>query len=203
MHVNSILKCYFNKKDLQNNRLCDFIGDTLDKGLLIIYTGNGKGKTTAAIGSAIRAVGQGLKVIMLQFIKGSWKYGELESLKRLKPDFEIQPLGKGFVGANSKLGEEEVQGNISKSWERAKEAIASDRYDMVILDEVNYVIDYGLLPVEEVVTVLEKRPKRLHVIMTGRNVHERVVEKADLVTEMREIKHPYSQGIKAQKGIEF
>jgi cob(I)alamin adenosyltransferase len=101
------------------------------------------------------------------------------------------------------LSEEEVQENISQSWERAKDAIFSDRYEMVILDEINYAIDYGLLPVEEVVTVLEKRPKRLHVIMTGRNVHDRVVEKADLVTEMREIKHPYSQGIKAQKGIEF
>ncbi|MDR4505879.1 MAG: cob(I)yrinic acid a,c-diamide adenosyltransferase [Candidatus Scalindua sp.] len=175
----------------------------MENGLLIVYTGNGKGKTTAAIGSAVRAVGQGCRVLMLQFIKGSWKYGELESAKRLQPDFEILPLGKGFVGANSKLDEKEVQENISKSWSRAKDAILSDRYDMVILDEINYVIGYGLIPVEEVVTVLEKRPKRLHVIMTGRNVHERVVEKADLVTEMREIKHPYSRGIKAQKGIEF
>lgn len=175
----------------------------MKNGLLIVYTGNGKGKTTAAIGSAIRAIGQGFRVLMIQFIKGSWKYGELVSMKRLKPEFEIMPLGKGFVGANSKLDEKDVQDNISKSWSRAKNAIQSDSYDMVILDEINYVIDYGLIPVEEVVTVLEKRPKRLHLIMTGRDAHERVVEKADLVTEMREVKHPYAQGIKAQKGIEF
>ncbi len=203
MYVNSILKCTFHKKGLQNNRLCDFIVGTLDKGLLIVYTGNGKGKTTAAIGSAIRALGQGFRVLMLQFIKGSWKYGELVSMKRMQPDFEILPLGKGFVGANSKMDEKEVQENVSQSWTRAKDAINSKSYDMIVLDEINYVIDYGLLPVDEVVTVLEKRPERLHIIMTGRNAHERVVEKADLVTEMREVKHPYSQGIKAQKGIEF
>ncbi|MDR4497005.1 MAG: cob(I)yrinic acid a,c-diamide adenosyltransferase [Candidatus Scalindua sp.] len=170
---------------------------------MIIYTGNGKGKTTAAIGSAMRAVGQGFSVLMLQFIKGAWKYGELESVKRLQPDFEILALGKGFVGSNSKLDDSEVKENISKSWERAKSAILSDRYDMIILDEINYVIGYGLLPVEEVLTVLGKRPDRLHIVMTGRDVHERVIEKADLVTEMREIKHPYSKGVKAQKGIEF
>ncbi|MCP5006577.1 MAG: cob(I)yrinic acid a,c-diamide adenosyltransferase [Planctomycetes bacterium] len=203
MHVNSNLKWCFIKKDLQNNHVCDFIDGALDRGLLIVYTGDGKGKTTAAIGSAIRATGQGFRVIMLQFIKGTWKCGELESVKRLQPDFEILSLGKGFVGTCSKLDKEEVQENISKSWARAKEAIFSNSYDMVILDEINYVVDYGLLPVEEVVTALEKRPERLHVIMTGRNVHERVVEKADLVTEMREVKHPYSKGIKAQKGIEF
>ena len=175
----------------------------MSKGLLIVYTGNGKGKTTAAIGSAMRAVGQGLSVLMLQFIKGSWKYGELESVKRMQPDFEIQALGKGFVRSNSKLDDNEVKENISRSWERAKNAIFSDRYDMIILDEINYVIGYGLLPVEEVLTILGKRPERLHIIMTGRDVHERVIEKADLVTEMREIKHPYSKGVKAQKGIEF
>ncbi|MEZ6174949.1 MAG: cob(I)yrinic acid a,c-diamide adenosyltransferase [Candidatus Scalinduaceae bacterium] len=191
------------KKDLQNNCSCDSIYGTVSKGLLIIYTGNGKGKTTAAIGSAMRAVGQGFSVLMLQFIKGAWKYGELESVKRLQPDFEILALGKGFVGSNSKLDDSEVKENISKSWERAKSAILSDRYDMIILDEINYVIGYGLLPVEEVLTVLGKRPDRLHIVMTGRDVHERVIEKADLVTEMREIKHPYSKGVKAQKGIEF
>lgn len=175
----------------------------MKKGLIIVYTGNGKGKTTAAIGSALRAVGQGLYVLMLQFIKGTWNYGEIESIKRLEPDFKIQPLGKGFIHLSSKLDNKEVIENTSQSWERAKNEVLSDKYDMIILDEINYVIDYGLLPVEEMLALLENKPNRLHVILTGRNAHKKVIEKADLVTEMKEIKHPYSQGIKAQKGIEF
>jgi cob(I)alamin adenosyltransferase len=175
----------------------------LKKGLIIVYTGNGKGKTTAAMGSALRAVGQGLRVLMLQFIKGSWDYGELESIKRLEPDFKIQRLGKGFIRSNSKLDDNEIKENIAQSWEFARNEIMSDRYDMVILDEINYVISYGLLPVEEVLKLLVERPERLHIILTGRDAHNKVIDKADLVTEMKEIKHPYSKGIKAQKGIEF
>ena len=175
----------------------------MQNGLIIVYTGNGKGKTTAAMGSALRAVGQGMKVLMLQFIKGTWKYGELESIKRLGPDFKIQPLGKGFIGANSKLDNNEIKENISESWEIASDEIMSDKYDMVVLDEINYVVSYGLLSVEDVLALLDKKPERLHLILSGRDVHERIIEKADLVTEMKEIKHPYSKGIKAQKGIEF
>jgi cob(I)alamin adenosyltransferase len=172
-------------------------------GLIIVYTGNGKGKTTAAMGSALRAIGQGLRVLMLQFIKGSWDYGELESIKRLEPDFTIQRLGKGFIHLKSKQNNKEVIENISQSWERAKAEVLSDKYDMIILDEINYVISYGLLQVEEMLKLLEERPKRLHIILTGRDAHNKVIDKADLVTEMKEIKHPYSKGIKAQKGIEF
>jgi cob(I)alamin adenosyltransferase len=168
-----------------------------------VFTGNGKGKTTAAMGQALRAVGQGLKVLMLQFIKGTWDYGELESTRRLDPDFQIKPLGKGFIRSKSKLNDNEAIENINQSWEQAEKEIFSDKYDMVILDEINYVIDFGLLPVDEMLTLLEKKPKRLHIILTGRNAHEEVIEKADLVTEMVEIKHQYSNGIKAQKGIEF
>ncbi len=175
----------------------------MKKGLIIVYTGNGKGKTTAAMGSALRAVGQGLKVLMLQFIKGSWDYGELDSIKRLEPDFTIQPLGKGFIHLKSKQYDKDVIENISQSWKRAKDEILSDKYDMIILDEINYVISYGLLPVEEMLTLLEKKPKRLHLILTGRDAHKTIIEKADLVTEMKEIKHPFSKGVKAQKGIEF
>ncbi|ODS34653.1 MAG: cob(I)alamin adenosyltransferase [Candidatus Scalindua rubra] len=175
----------------------------LRKGLIIVYTGNGKGKTTAAMGTALRAVGQGLKVLMLQFIKGSRSYGELESIKKLEPDFKIKPLGKGFIHLNSKLDNEEVIENISKSWKLAKNEILSDKYDMIILDEINYVISYGLLPVEEMLALLERKPERLHVILTGRNAHRKIIQKADLVTEMTEIKHPYSEGVKAQEGIEF
>ena len=175
----------------------------LKKGLIIIFTGKWKGKTTAAMGQALRAVGQGLKVLMLQFIKGTWDYGELESIKRLEPDFEIQPLGKGFIRSNSKLDENEAQENVNQSWKQARNEILSDKYDMIILDEINYVISYGLLPVEEVLALFEEKPDRLHLILTGRDAHQSIVERADLVTEMNEIKHQYSKGIKAQKGIEF
>ncbi len=155
------------------------------------------------MGQALRAVGQGLKVLMLQFIKGTWDYGELESIKRLEPDFEIQPLGKGFIRSNSKLDENEAQENVNQSWKQARNEILSDKYDMIILDEINYVISYGLLPVEEVLALFEEKPDRLHLILTGRDAHQSIVERADLVTEMNEIKHQYSKGIKAQKGIEF
>ena len=175
----------------------------LKNGLIIVFTGNGKGKTTAAMGKALRAVGQGLKVLMLQFIKGTWDYGELESIKRLDPDLVIRPLGKGFVRSKSKLDDNEAIKNINQSWKQAENEILSDKYDMVILDEINYVINFGLLPVDKMLTLLEKKPNRLHIILTGRNAHEKVIERADLVTEMVEIKHQYSKGIKAQKGIEF
>ncbi len=155
------------------------------------------------MGQALRAVGQGLKVLMLQFVKGTWDYGELESIKRLEPDFEIQPLGKGFIRSNSKLDENEAQENVNQSWKQARNEILSDKYDMIILDEINYVISYGLLPVEEVLALFEEKPDRLHLILTGRDAHQSIVERADLVTEMNEIKHQYSKGIKAQKGIEF
>lgn len=175
----------------------------MKNGLIIVFTGKGKGKTTAAMGQALRAVGQGLKVLMLQFIKGTWNYGELESIKKLDPDFKIKPLGQGFICSKSKLNDKEALENINKSWKQAESEILSDEYDMVILDEINYVIDFGFLSVEEMLTLLEKKPKRLHIILTGRNAHKKVIERADLVTEMVEIKHQYSKGIKAQKGIEF
>jgi cob(I)alamin adenosyltransferase len=175
----------------------------LKKGLIIVFTGNGKGKTTAAMGQALRAVGQGLKVLMLQFIKGTWDYGELKSIKRLDPDFKIKPLGKGFIRSKSKLNDKEALENINQSWEQARKEIFSEKYDMVILDEINYVIDFGLLPVEEMLTLLTDKPEGQHIVLTGRNAHKSVVEKADLVTEMVEIKHQCSKGIKAQKGIEF
>ena len=175
----------------------------MKKGLIIVFTGNGKGKTTAAMGQALRAVGQGLKVLMLQFIKGTWDYGELQSIKRLDPDFKIKPLGKGFIRSKSKLNDKEALENINQSWEQARNEIFSEKYDMVILDEINYVIDFGLLPVEEMLTLLAEKPEGQHIVLTGRNAHKSVVEKADLVTEMVEIKHQYTKGIKAQKGIEF
>ncbi|MGA2483021.1 MAG: cob(I)yrinic acid a,c-diamide adenosyltransferase [Candidatus Acidiferrales bacterium] len=174
------------------------------KGLLIVYTGPGKGKTTCALGAAFRAVGQGLCVLMVQFIKGSWHYGELDAAKMLGDDkFEIRPMGRGFVKVGGAETDPEDIRLCEECWEAGRQAIAASRYDLVILDEINYVIHYGMLDVEKVVAALRARPERVHVICTGRNAHARLVELADLVTEMREVKHPYAKGILAQRGIDY
>jgi cob(I)alamin adenosyltransferase len=173
------------------------------KGLVIVLTGKGKGKTTCALGMAFRACGQGLRVLMLQFIKGSWRYGELETAKRLAPDFEIRPLGKGFVMRKGGPPTPEDLAVVAEGWRTAREEVLSSRYDMVILDEVNYVVDYKLLPVADVLALIRERPPQVHLVLTGRNAHPDVITAADLVTEMAEVKHPFQQGVKAAKGIEF
>ena len=175
----------------------------MDKGTIVVYTGNGKGKTTSAMGTGLRACGQGLKVLMLQFIKGTWRYGELEAIKKLEPNFKIVPLGIGFIGLGPKGITDEERQNIRDSWERVKTEVMSDKYGMIIMDEINYVVSYGLLPVEEVLELFKTKPTRLHLILTGRNAHEKIIEAADIATEMREIKHHYAEGIEAQKGIEY
>jgi cob(I)alamin adenosyltransferase len=173
----------------------------MGKGLLIVFTGNGKGKTTAALGMALRAAGHGQKVLILQFLKGAWSYGELEALKRFA-EITIEPLGSGFTWKKETLEED---ARLARSgWERAAAAMKGSSYDMVILDELNYVLSYGLLPLESVLEAITKRPAKLHIVITGRNAPEELVAAADLVTEMRQVKHPYhEQGIKAQAGIEF
>jgi cob(I)alamin adenosyltransferase len=175
-----------------------------NKGLIIVYTGSGKGKTTAAMGLALRAVGHDLKVLMIQFIKSADRhYGEIEAAVRLYPYFEIIPMGNGFVKFwGREPAPEDIQ-TASETWNFSKEKIKSDEFDMIILDEINYVIDYGFLSVDDVVGALKTRPGRLHVVLTGRNAHPDIIGIADLVTEMREIKHPFKSGIKAQRGIEF
>ena len=173
------------------------------RGYIVVLTGNGKGKTTSALGMAVRAVGQGLKVAMLQFLKGSWKYGELETVKRLAPDLTIRPLGEGFVHVNPEDPDPKDVECARRAWEACKEALVSGDYGMLIFDEINVAISYGLLPVDEVVAALEQRPPELHVVLTGRDAHPRIVELADLVTEMTEIKHPYASGLTARKGIEY
>jgi cob(I)alamin adenosyltransferase len=173
------------------------------KGLIIVHTGNGKGKTTAAMGMALRGVGYGHRVVMLQFIKGSWKYGELEAAKQLHPFFEIIPMGRGFIRYDREdPAPEDIQA-AEAAWAAAKEKILSGDYHMVILDEINYTMDYGLIPVEDVVQTLKAKPADLHVVLTGRNAPDPIIDIADLVTEMKEIKHPFQKGIKAQKGIEY
>ena len=175
-----------------------------EKALLIVYTGSGKGKTTCALGAALRAVGQGLRVLMVQFIKGSWHYGELDGAKMLGDDkFEIRPMGRGFVKIGGAETDPEDIKLALQCWQAGLDAIHSGRYDLVILDEINYVISYKMLDAEKIVEALRGRPERVHVICTGRNAHSKLVELADLVTEMKEVKHPYSKGILAQRGIDY
>ncbi len=177
---------------------------TMDsKGLLLVFTGNGKGKTTAAMGVAFRAVGQGFRVLMIQFIKGSWHYGELDSSAMLGGSFEIRPMGRGFVKIGTEKPDPEDVRLTEDAWKAAVEAMQSDQYDMVILDELNYVIHYGMLPIGRVLEDLAARPERLHVIATGRNAHAQLIEAADLVSEIKEIKHPFQRGILAQRGIDY
>jgi cob(I)alamin adenosyltransferase len=174
------------------------------KGLIIIHTGPGKGKTTAALGTALRAVGQGLKVLMVQFIKGSWHYGELDAAKMLGDDhLTIIPMGRGFVKVGAEKPDPEDVRLAEAAWQFARGAIRGGQYDMVILDEINYAISYKMLAPEPVAETLKIKPEMVHVILTGRNAHPVLVEMADLVTEMREVKHPYQKGIPAQKGIEY
>ena len=174
------------------------------KGLIIVHTGPGKGKTTAALGTAMRAAGQGLKVLMVQFIKGSWHYGELEAAKRFDEDsFRIIPMGRGFVKVGAEKPDPEDVRLVEEAWRFAAEKIQSGEYDLVILDEINYAISYKMLEVGKVIEALKRKPEMVHVILTGRSAHPDIVELADLVTEMREIKHPYYKGVQAQRGIEY
>ncbi len=173
-------------------------------GLIIVYTGDGKGKTTAAIGMAFRAVGRGWKVLMVQFGKGSWHYAELDTAQRLAPDFEIIPMGIGFYKIlDDKHTEEEHRSAAGRALEFAREQMLSGKYDLIILDEVNGAITAGLLSVESVLKLIDDKPEDLSLVLTGRNAAPEIVARADLVTEMREIKHPYQKGILAQKGIDY
>ncbi|MGD8386427.1 MAG: cob(I)yrinic acid a,c-diamide adenosyltransferase [Desulfobacteraceae bacterium] len=176
---------------------------TETNGLIIVHTGSGKGKTTAALGLALRAAGYGFRTLMIQFIKGTWRYGELDAADMLAPLLDIVPMGKGFIRMDQGGPDEDDRRAVDEAWDFAKARIFSGDYEMIVLDEITYVIDYGLLAVEDVLEVLRTKPKSLHLVLTGRNAHPDIIEAADLVTEMKEIKHPYQKGVKAQKGIEF
>ncbi|MDH5658014.1 MAG: cob(I)yrinic acid a,c-diamide adenosyltransferase [Nitrosopumilus sp.] len=173
-------------------------------GLTIVYTGKGKGKTTAALGIALRATGYRKKTCMIQFIKGSWHYGEMDSSKRLEPEFEMVAVGKGFVGIIDDKSLKEDHEKIAKEAIRISyEKIQSGKYDIVILDEINYAVNLGLITVEDVLGIIKSKPQKMDLVLTGNYAKDRVIEIADLVTEMKEIKHPFQQGIKAKKGIDF
>jgi cob(I)alamin adenosyltransferase len=173
------------------------------RGLVVIHTGLGKGKTTAALGTGLRAVGNGMKVLMVQFIKGAGTYGELEAVKRLYPEFQIIQGGKGLIGLSRRPPSAEDIRLAEATWDHAKKEIFYNRFDMIILDEINYAIHYGLIPVEGVLETVEAKPPGLHLILTGRYADPRITAVADIVTEMNQIRHPYKDGVPAQAGIEF
>lgn len=173
------------------------------RGLILIHTGPGKGKTTAALGTGLRAVGAGLRVLMLQFIKGSWHYGELDAVAAFGDRFILRQLGRGFVKIGAEKPDPEDVRLVEDGWRQAVEEMDSGRWDLVILDEILYAISYRMLAVEPVLEYLRRKPESLHLILTGRNAPAALVEAADTVTEMREIKHAYQKGILAQRGIEY
>ena len=181
--------------------------DTSRRGLILINTGPGKGKTTAALGTAFRAAGNGMRVLVLQFLKGSWHYGELDSAEALSREdgfvYVMKQLGRGFVKVGGAETDPEDLKMVEDAWAEAEAAIRSGEWDLIVLDEINYAIGYKMLDPERVAAVLREKPEMLHVILTGRNAHPVLVELADTVTEMREVKHAYSKGILAQRGIEF
>jgi len=175
-----------------------------NRGLLIIYTGNGKGKTTAALGMCVRAVGYGWKVCVVQFVKGSWKYGELEGIKRLSPEVELRVVGQGFVGIiDDDKDIEEHRRAAREGLAVVRDILTEGKYPLVILDELNVALGLNLLEAASVKEVLAMRRAEQHLVVTGRGAPEWLTEMADLVTEMREIKHPYQRGILAQKGIDW
>jgi cob(I)alamin adenosyltransferase len=186
------------KKDARTRMLAT---KTEERGLLIVHTGKGKGKSTAAFGMVFRAIGHGYKIGIVQFVKGAWGTGERDVLENYADQVTIKAMGEGFTWDT-----QDRQRDIAAAraaWEMAKEMIADESYKMVLLDELNIVLRYEYLPLEEVLEVLKAKPRDTHVIVTGRNAREELIEIADLVTEMTEIKHPFRSGVKAQPGIEF
>ncbi len=179
------------------------------QGLIVVYTGDGKGKTSAALGAAMRALGHGWRVLVIQFFKGDWPvvYGELELAKRLYPQLEVLQLGRGFVKimGDKKPFDEHVEA-AQAALQLTRERMLSGQYDLIILDEINYALgylDFKLIELEDVLQLLKEKPPLLHLILTGRNAHPKVIEMADLVTEMREVKHPMKKGIPAQQGLDY
>ena len=174
---------------------------TVEKGLLIVHTGKGKGKSTAAFGLVFRALGNGMKVAIVQFVKGKWQTGERVALEKFGDQVSINTMGEGFTWETQDRARDIEAAKAA--WEKAKHFIADQEHDMVVLDELNIVLRYDYLDTAEVVAALAARPSMKHVIVTGRNAKDELIEAADLVTEMEQVKHPFRSGVKAQKGIEF
>jgi len=167
----------------------------------MVFTGNGKGKTTAALGLALRAAGHGFRICVIQFIKGSWAYGELEAIRRFSDLIDFHVTGKGFTWKSKDL--EKDKDAAGRGWQLAKACISSGKYRMIILDELTHPIKLHMLDETEVVETLTRRPQDLHLVVTGRDACQALIDAADLVTDMHPVKHPFEQGITAQKGIEY
>ncbi len=176
-------------------------GKTIERGLLIVHTGKGKGKSTAAFGMVFRHVGHGMRSGVIQFVKGSWGTGERTVLEKFPELVTIKAMGEGFTWETQDINRDIA--HAREGWEEAKRLIADPSYKMVLLDELNIVLRYDYLPLHEVLDVLKNRPANKHIVITGRNAKEELIEIADLVTEMELIKHPFRSGVKAQAGIEF
>jgi cob(I)alamin adenosyltransferase len=174
---------------------------TEEKGLLIVHTGTGKGKSTAAFGMVLRCLGHGMRVGVVQFVKGAWGTGERSVLERFPNLVTMKAMGEGFTWETQDRARDLAAARAA--WEAAKAMIADPTYRMVLLDELNIVQRYDYLPLEEVVATLQAKPRDLHVVVTGRNAKPELIEIADLVTEMTLVKHPFRSGVKAQPGIEF
>jgi len=171
----------------------------MEKGYIQVYTGNGKGKTTAALGLSLRAVGAGFNVFIAQFVKGM-EYSELNSIKKLSPKITLKQFGREcFI--RHKPEEDDIKA-ARKGFEEIKKILISGNYELVILDEINIATHYKLISAEEIIELLDSKPENVEIVLTGRNVDKRIIEKADLVTEMREVKHYYQNGVHARKGIE-
>jgi cob(I)alamin adenosyltransferase len=173
----------------------------LEKGIVQVYTGDGKGKTSAAFGLALRAIGRGLKVYIIQFIKGGFDYGELYIIDKL-PNIKLKAFGRGKFVTQQPPGKEDVR-LAEEAFKLAKEVVESGEYDMVILDEINVALNLKLISLKEVLELIKKKPKHVELVLTGRYAPNEIVEAADLVTEMREVKHPFKKGCQARKGIEY
>ncbi len=174
---------------------------TEERGLLIVHTGKGKGKSTAAFGMVFRAIGHGFRVGIVQFVKGAWGTGERDVLEQFQDLVTIRAMGEGFTWDTQDRQRDLAA--AAAAWAQAKQMIADPAYKMVLLDELNICLRYDYLPLDEVIEVLKNKPRDTHVIVTGRNAKDELIEIADLVTEMTEIKHPFRAGVKAQPGIEF
>lgn len=171
------------------------------KGLIMVYTGDGKGKTTAALGLVFRALGRRYRVAMVQFIKGKWKTGEAAMAKELAGRIDFFSLGDGFTWNTQNYAQDVASARAA--WAKCLELLADERYQIVIFDELSYVLKYNFLPVDELLEALQRKPPRTHVVITGRDAPAPLIDVADLVTEMRDIKHPYRAGIKAQPGVDY
>lgn len=173
----------------------------LERGLVQVYTGNGKGKTSAAFGLAVRAIGRGLKVYIIQFIKGGFDYGELHIIDKF-PNLTLKAFGRGKFVTTKPPEKEDVE-LAQEALQLAKEVVQNGKYDIVILDEINVALNLKLIRLEEVMKLLKSKPRNVELVLTGRNVPDEVIEAADLVTEMKEVKHPFNRGFQARKGIEY